>query len=525
MSFLTAQVSRPSPFGPAVFSVAVAETGEVLSVVSAATKLPEAVFKLTYGDRWEDARAYFLDLAANLSYQVEVALHLEDPLGFEKLAEQFRQAGGEYFRPTDRAYQAGEPDFRARARYWITRPRELPILFLEPATKRYASLQRIAQRFKRKPGAELPYADSLEPWVFSLLGVANGKELDQAVTLLGRLKTTAAREYVFAELERPGRHIVADGLIRGLEAYRDAVARDRILLLYPKLAPHPDLVATYLEVISQFQGEEVVTTGLQILEDRSLHAPGVLTLLHNNGHPDPVGVLRQQFDREEEYFFLNDLLDTINRQQDEQHFISLEAMNAKIAGMPEVVDAAPVTWPQQLERHWRELLLATNQEEAIRIIQSYSLRKEPRLQRNALLQLKVLVKEQANISAIPFPLEERLRELINARFDKISTVAIDIVTELFPVLRDPTAMVDVILMHSLTSRYRLMDMAALKAAATKPALKDRQLTFFRKTITQTSNPEELSVLQRLLPYLTFLGAKAELTNLLEERRVRLHGEA
>ncbi|MEM9928677.1 MAG: hypothetical protein AAF840_02555 [Bacteroidota bacterium] len=518
MAFLTAQIKRPSPFGPAVFSVSISETGEVLSVIAAATKLPENVFKLTYGDRWEDARAYFLDHAANVAFQTEVALHLEEYLGFEKIAEQYRQAGGEHFRPTDRAYQTGEPDYRARARYWITRPRELPILFLEPDTKRYASLQRIVQRFKRKPRAELPYAASLESWVFSLLGVARGKELDEAVTLLGRVQTTAAREYVFAELERPGRHIVAGGLLRGLAAYQDAAARDRILDLYPKLVPHDDLTPIYLEVISQLKGEAVVETGLQMLRDRSLNANGVLALLRYNEHPDPVGVVRQQFDRETEYFFLNSLLNTINQQREATHHVSLQDLNAKIAGMPEIIDSAPVTWPQQLEPNWKTLLLATDQSEALRVIEAYILQPSPRLQRNALLQLKALVKEEQLNTTISAPLEERLRELIYSRFDKISTVALDIVAELFPLLAKQATMVDVILAHSLTSRYRLMNTAALKVAARDPALKKRQIAFYQQAVEQATDSNTATNLMKVIPYLSFLGVKEDLTDLLQKRK-------
>jgi len=80
-------------YGPTGFEVEIDQAGEVLSVNSAAAQLPEMVFRITYGDRWESAREHFQRLAENLKYRVEAAAWLNDVLPEYKLLRRaFRKA-------------------------------------------------------------------------------------------------------------------------------------------------------------------------------------------------------------------------------------------------------------------------------------------------------------------------------------------------------------------------------------------------------------------------------------------------
>jgi hypothetical protein len=128
------------------------------------------------------------------------------------------------------------------------------------------------------------------------------------------------------------------------------------------------------------------------------------------------------------------------------------------------------------------------------------------------------VKSAAAPLALPVKIEARLRELVESRFDKISTVAIDIIGESMDGLTDPTAAVAVLAQHSLHSRYRLMNVAALKKAAQQPELRIQQMNFFLQAIAAAEDHPALDNLTRILPYFKFLGVEVELQEALSARR-------
>ena len=71
---MTSTVHLSTPYGPAGFLVTFTEQGEIVQVESAAAQLPETVFRLTHGDNWETARAYFENLATYLQYPLEFVI-------------------------------------------------------------------------------------------------------------------------------------------------------------------------------------------------------------------------------------------------------------------------------------------------------------------------------------------------------------------------------------------------------------------------------------------------------------------
>jgi len=195
-------------------------------------------------------------------------------------------------------------------------------------------------------------------------------------------------------------------------------------------------------------------------------------------------------------------------------------MNAKMA-TPSFTEGPPVTWPQGLGSYWDQLVRKATTEEILAEVEKYLHRLEPRLQRNALLQLQTWAKNQKSPPALPPAIEARLRELINARYDKTFTVALDIAAIVMPSLAHPESMVGILLEHSLVSRYRLMNAAALKKAAEQPELKQQQITFFHRAIENAKNIDELNAIKRVIPYVNFLGVRLELEKQVGKRMQKL----
>jgi len=511
-------LTLPTPYGPAGYRVIIAPDGRVTDVQLATNGLPEAVFRLTFGDRWEEAREYFSRLAENVPFQVELALHRPPASGpLAKIGEAANELdlpdlGGEL-----PPFDAGEPEHVRRLRLLATNAAFHHAVYLTPDRVTQA-LDRLTNPPRKTDAGVRPYFASLEPWLLSLTGLLTGRELVAAWVALGYLRTPTARDRIFQELERPGRHIVADALLRGLAPYKEEGDKERFRALYPGLRGHADLSERFLKLLAGKKGPASMTLALEILGDHPRAAALVLKVLRVNNHPDAVGALRAQFDREEDYFVLDYLAGIINDNQPGRHAVGPAEMNAKLA-TEHFTDGAPVTWPQMLEPNWTKLVLAAPAEEIFTIVEDYLARKEPRLQRNALLQLKTWAKAQTIAPALTPEIERRLREAINSRYDKISTVALDVVAETMPRLECPLEMTKVLLAHLLTSRYRLMDAAALKKAAADPELKAFQVQHLEKEIAATTDPGKLDAIEKTLPYLRFLGVREDLKKQIAHQRL------
>jgi hypothetical protein len=513
---MTSTVQLTTPHGPAGFQVTFTERGEIVKVVSAAAQLPESVFRLTHGDNWETVRAYFEDLTNYLPCPLEFIIWKRKQFpGYQDLQEAF-----DPHRPEALNEEGPLPPWRVRAEFWRKRSTNEQKLLLLLAQNPKNELTQLSRKANTDKLFGPDNATVLEPWLRALIPLLDGEILLPAFELLGNLHTASAREHVFTQLELPGRHIAAKGLLKGLASYNDQASKQRFLTLYPSLSGHRDLLELYLEMLLKFQGDDVVNQALQVLDDHPEQALEVYRILSTNDVPDPVAPLITRFEREDNYFVLDLLLGVINRFAALDSGISLADMNEKVAS-EHFTDTPPVTWPQLLEKNWLKLVKETLLQRALETIENYLKRPEPRLQRNALLQLKALVKSDTPPQALPLSIELRLGELVDSRFDKISTVAIDIIGEQMDRLANPAAMVDVLVRHSLHSRYRLMNVAALKKAARQPELSAQQKAFFLNTIETAEGDPTLDNLERILPYFRFLGVEETLKEALSTRRVEV----
>ena len=514
---MTSTVQLTTPYGPAGFQVTFTERGEIVKVVSAAAQLPEAVFKLTHGDNWEIARTYFEDLTNYLRYPLEFVIWKRKQFpGYQDL-----QAGFALHRPEALKEKGPLPPWRQRAEFWRKCSTNEQKLLLLLAQNPKNELTLLSQKSYRDQHFASNNAAELEPWLRALLPLLVGEELLPAYELLGNLHTASAREYVFTQLELPGRHIAATGLLRGLATYQDQASKQRFLALYSSFTNHRDLLELYLKMLLKFRGDDVVSLALHILKDHPEQALEIYHLLTANEVPDPIAPLISRFKQEEDYFVLDLLLGVVNRFAGPDAGLSLAAMNEKVA-TEHFTDTAPVIWPQLLEKNWVKLVVDTPLVQALEVIENYLNRPEPRLQRNALLQLKALVTSEPP-PALTATIEVRLRELVESRFDKISTVAIDIIGKSMDRLTDPAAAVEVLARHSLHSRYRLMNVAALKKAARQPELRTQQRHFFLQAIAAAEDAPVLDNLARILPYFRFLGGEDTLKEALSVRRTKVNG--
>lgn len=507
----SATINLPTPYGPAGYEVTVSATGAVVSVTSAAANLPEVVLRLSYSENWEAAREHFLLLGHHLAFQAEAAVWLPDPPAEFKL---LRRAFRGTFSETIPDVEASEPDHLQRARFWLAHPKTLPALFRQ--RKQSAGLTALGQLFA-SPEHRVP---ALEAWVYALLPLLEDTaDLEQLYTMLAQLDTEAARDYLFGELERNGRHPYANSLLHGLRPFSASRDRARLIGLYDWLGNDADLMKRYLRLLHPFSGADVHAVLLRALADNPHEARHVLTALRQTKHPAPEAIIRAQFDREENYFLLDLIAELIN-DGPEAYRVTLAQMNAKVA-TPPFLDGAQVTWPQMLEPNWSNLVKNSPADDFFPLIVPYLLRPEGRLQRNALLQLQYWLRQQPTAPPLPQPLENRLRELIDSRYDKVSTVALSVIETTMLALSDKEEMVDALLRHAPRSQYRLMVAAALKKAAEVPALHTRQVAFFRTAIQEALNTEVLLQVERVLPYLTFLGVKDELKTLAKQQRKTL----
>jgi hypothetical protein len=504
---ISATINLPTPFGPAGYEVVIAQTGEVLSVASAAANLPEVVLRLSYAENWEAAREYFLLLGHNAAFQAEVAVWLPDPpADFKLLWRTFRNNFGESM-PERREVEASH---LRRVRFWLAHPEALPALFHH--RKSSAAIVRLAKLFS-SPEHRLP---DLEAWVYTMLPLLEDTvELEHLYAILARLDTESGRDYLFGELERNGRHPYADTLLHGLRHFSASRDRARMISLYDWIGADADLMKRYLQLLSPFSGTKIHAIILRALADHPQEARHALKALRQTGHPAPEAIIRAQFDREENYFLLDPIAELI-ADGPEPYRVSLEEMNAKVAA-PVFTDGAPVTWPQMLEPNWSKLVKQRPAPALFPLLETYLLRPEGRLQRNALLQLKHWLRDRPAPPTLPVAIEDRLRELIDSRYDKVSTVALDIIATAFLSMTDQEKMVDALLQHAPVSQYRLMVAAALKKAAEVPALRARQVAYFGAAIREADDAAALHQVERVLPYLTFLGVKEELKSMAKQR--------
>ncbi|TXF86276.1 hypothetical protein FUA23_19745 [Neolewinella aurantiaca] len=498
---MTSTITVPTEdYGPAGFEIKLSPDGEVLAVTSASAQLPETVFRITYGDRWESAREYFQQLADNLAYRAEAAAWINDsPPEFKLLRRTFRKTS-----PLSSPAGGNDaPLYARRASFWLEHPEARPALFLQKKAK---DAFRVIAKLLRSGNCD---AEALEPWLFSIIHLVREVEDRRVVyQLIGLLDTPGSAEYLFSELERPGRHPFASGLLNALIALAVPANKARILELQHSLLHDRGQVKDYLRVISRLEGDDVHQSIMTVLDEHPSLAGEVFSALRATHHPSPGTVIRGRFDQEENLRLFDLIAELIDREPPGIR-VTLGDMNAKV-DTPSLNTAAPVTWPQMLGPNWRKLVVSAQPDELFGLILSYLNRSEPWLQRCALLQLDTWVQAQKATPEIPLPIEQRIRELLTSRYEKIYTVVLNVADKIFDQLTEPTRMIEAVLAHAPNSNYRLMNVAVLKKAAARPEWRQLETDLLRSAFHQVTSVEELSRLERLLPYLSFLGIREEL---------------
>jgi len=385
---------------------------------------------------------------------------------------------------------AQAPLYAQRANFWLSNPKARPGLFLQK--KVYSGFWSIAKSIKQ--GEVNPHA--LEPWLFSLINlVVDPSDRHEVYHLISLLGTASASEFLFSELERPGRHPYSTGLLNAVKELASPDNTQRILDLHPSFAEDRAQLKEYLKVVECLRGKEAHLV--------------IIAILHRHAS------LAEKFNKEERLPFF-DLIAELIDHEPEGIRVSLADMNAKIDD-PALNAAAPVTWPQMLGPNWEKLVQDAEAEALFGVVANYLERKEPWLQRCALLQLDTWVEAQGSPPPIPRAVERQLQKRLISRHEKVYTAALNIIEKVFDQLAEQELMVDTVLKHAHTSRYRLMNAAVLKKAAQNPALKVQQIKRMRTALFRAS-ADELPSLKTLIPYLRFLESKEQFRKLAKERQ-------
>lgn len=508
----TRSVPIPTPYGPTGHRITVTPTGEVSAVESVIRSMPDALFRLSYGKQSAEAKDYLTALEDNVRYQAEGALVVPKP--------------PEYFRELRTAWEATAapaadgPAGRRRS-FWAGGRAYKDLLFLND---RYLS-NALRQLQRDLPQCAPTTAAALEPWLISVLPLVHGRHLYGVYEAIGRTGTATAEDFLFAELARPGRHTAAEGILKGLASFPGAAATERYLAAYDDVRDYRELIEPYLDGLAERRGDAVNRLAARVLTDHPREARAVLRVLQANDHPDPVGTVADHFWREEDYFVLDLLLGVVNGADAPRHRIDLAAMNRRAAD-PAFVDTAPVTWPQQLEPHWSALVAATPAAEFLAVMAEWLDDPAPRVQRNALLQLKtrlsVLPEDDDWLRDFPAATLDRLLELLDSRYDKVYTVVLSLLRYLVHYVPEPRRVLSAVLNHLPGSGYRMMNAAVLKTAA-----RDDELKQYLRTAVQLRLDNapiiRLGQWEAVLNYVKFLGHDEEYRRQVAERLGRYDG--
>ncbi len=486
----TYSLTLSTPFGQAAFAITLDDAGRVQEIQLPLVGLPESVYKLTYGSGWQDARTYFERLGATLVYRIEAMLFTrtrhED---LNALVTHFRNDGGAELPKSD------------YARYWTAHEQWKGVFAFQQRTVD----QTLRKVLKLQNVSEL---QTLEIHLFDFLVLLLGLEFTQTSELvyqvIGNFRTERARNYLLGELERPGRHPFAADLLRGLEHFGDREdTLPRLQAVYHRDKFTGERVGQYVRGLARFNRAAVLPHLLEILAAHGNYVDAILQVWQSfrMGKHYIQEQLTAQFAREEDYYVLDDLLQASLRIS-QMPAIDLAILNAKLTA-PAYTDLPPVNWPQQLEAGWRELLRRTDYGSVMEVVAQYLDSPVPRLQRNAVLQLKAYREEATDNLPLPYPIERRLRELLTSRYDKVYVEVMNILgARPTPILREPELMLDAIMAISVGSRYRFVVLTAMRRVGNGTALKQRARHYYADLL---AGPQDAAQLDRLTAWLPFLS--------------------
>ncbi|MEM6771285.1 MAG: hypothetical protein AAF597_11950, partial [Bacteroidota bacterium] len=250
-------------------------------------------------------------------------------------------------------------------------------------------------------------------------------------------------------------------------------------------------VNAYVHLVNQFPYPKVKDLLQRILQDYPNEAFGAVKRLYKHDRDYARQLLRNTFFNSPNYHVLTAMLrHMIRLVKPAEYFISLAEINARLSSS-EFTDSAQVTWPQKLDDGWQQVLAYTPPQQVNEIMANYLPGAKGRVARNLVLQLKEYLKlgVDANFT-LNAELEPLLIELLNARFDKVSTVCTDVLRLLLPRMANPAIANTALLQHIETSAYRMMDAAALKVAAEVPELQQVQIDYFQRRFAEVGKGEE-----------------------------------
>ena len=357
-------------------------------------------------------------------------------------------------------------------------------------------------------------------FLLALLGLEFTQTSELIYRTIGSFRTERARNYLLSELERPGRHPFAADLLRGLEFSDEEDTRTRLQAVYQRGKFTGERVEQYIGGLARFDRAAVLPHLLEILATHGHYVAAIVQVWQTFGMEERYlqQQLAEQFAREEDYYVLDDLL-RASLQLSQAPPIDLASLNAKLAA-PAYTDLPPVNWPQQLESGWRELLRRTAYATVMDVVTRYLNSPVPRLQRNAVLQLKAYREEADQNLLLPYPIERRLRELLTSRYDKVYVEVMNILgARPTPVLREPEQMLDAILAISIGSRYRFVVLTAMRRVGNSPALRQRARQYYTDLLAGPQDAVQLERLAAWLPFLSkYLGDSSDLRAALSGRK-------
>ncbi|CAH1000501.1 hypothetical protein LEM8419_01654 [Neolewinella maritima] len=486
-------LTLPTPFGPAAFGIELTESGRVTAIQLPLEGLPETVYKLTYGASWRDARTYFLRLSETLTYRIEANLFATAPV--EELAPLVAHYS-EHAAPSEPV-----TDY---ATYWATHAQWIQV---------FAFRQRRVDKVLRKLARldDRQQLQGLEPQLFdyllNLLPLEFTRTSELVYETIGNFRTERARTYLLSELEREGRHPYTANLLRGLEHYSDDATRERLQTIYQRATFGDEQLTQYIRGLTRFDRDAVLPHLLAILTEHGGEVEAVCTVLYDFGYPTDfiAGQIIKQFEREQDYYVLNDLLQAALSVEGPLH-IDLAAMNEKVSAAT-YTDLPPVNWPQQLESGWRELVRRSSYQQVMAVVSDSLISPVPRLQRNAVLQLKAYREDATDNPPLPYPIEQRMRELLASRYDKVYVEILNILgSRPTPELREPEQMLDAIMAISIGSRYRFVVLNALRRVGHTQVLRDRARRYYTAISAGTQDAELREKVTAWLPFLEkYLG--------------------
>lgn len=502
MSVVSINLTLPTPHGDASFTLSADPAGVTVERLPL-QGLPNSVWQLTYGKQWKEAQGYFTQLAATLPFRL-MALATSDRMVVASL---------------DAAVRLLPPagiETGAYRDFWASHSKQLSLFSTEEAqlTGALDAFRQLARR--REVG---PFSPHLLPYLQTLLPIAGHRVLVLVYAAIGALASAEAKELLLGELESEGRHPYTDKILSALASFNDADTLQRLIGVYRADKIAEEDLDTYIGGLGRFEDTASIDHVLDLLADHPEAVPAITNALGQLGMStdDIAGHLHRQFLRETRYGLLDDLLIYTNLQHADEHRIGLAQMNARAAD-PVFTDTPPVNWPQQLEPGWRHLVAGCGAEEVFLTVAAYLSRSEPRLQRNAILQLKAYRQLPGAVNELPHSIEVRLRELLFSRFDKVYVEVLNILGDRPIPLAEHEAMLRAVLEVSIGSRYRFVVLNALRKVGGGAGDRAYASTFYLQAINAAETPSRLQQVADLLPFLEkYLGDVAALREALDAR--------